>query len=184
MPYRSVAYCAEDESFQTYIQKRTTAVKTSPQGLGDNYWFPSLDEKLAAYKVSAELGLNPPKIYECTDDIDSIADFKAADGFVVRAKDLHSNYGVYVFPKGYGAIELIRDQVLDAQEVILDLKRMNASSVLIEQYVGSDDQLPFELKFHMFPTPNGPEVGSINVVANRHSDECACKCNLLVPPVS
>lgn len=176
MPYRSTAFCAEDESFPSYIQKRFLAVKNDPQDLTGNYWFPALDEKLAAYKFSASLGLNPPKLYECTDDIYSIESFSDADAFVVRAKDLHSNYGVYVFPKGFDNIEVIRDQTMSAFDVINDLRKMNVTSVLIEQYVGSDDGLPLEFKFHMFPTPRGPEVGSVNVVANRHSESCACEC--------
>jgi hypothetical protein len=174
-PYRSVDYCPIDESFQTYIQRRTSFVrKNLPEISADGVWFHHLEDKLAGYKVAAALGLNPPKIHFCTNNVSSLVDYNAAaaglNGFVVRATDLHSNYGIYVLPNGFNGKESIRGIEMSAQDVVLDLTTLGATTVIIEDYVGSEVSLPVEVKFHMF---NG-EVGSINVVSNRGT-ECACK---------
>lgn len=171
-PYRSVDYCDVDRSFQTYIQKRTAFVKSNLSPSDDSIWFHHLDDKLAGYNVAASLGLNPPKIYFCTDDVETVANFVPPDGatgFVVRATDLHNNHGVYVLPSGFGSKELIRGVVMSAKDVAMHLSSLSAEKVIIEEYVGDAEALPLEIKFHMF---NG-KVGSINVVANR-ATECAC----------
>jgi hypothetical protein len=178
-PYRSVDYCPVDESFQTYIQKRTSFVRNNIASLeANNVWFHHLEDKLAGYKLAASLGLNPPKIYFCTNNVTDLLSFNAtkigAVGFVVRANDLHSNYGVYVLPKGFNGNEIIRGIDMSVQDVVSDLKTLGAKNVVIEDYIGLDSSLPVEVKFHMF---NG-RVGSINAVFNRGSD-CACKLLLL-----
>ncbi|KAI2501576.1 hypothetical protein MHU86_12900 [Fragilaria crotonensis] len=173
-PYRSVDYCPVNESFQSYIQKRTSFVRNNLQDLMDEgIWFHNLEDKLAGYKVAASLGLNPPKIHFCTNNVSELLDFNKTaagmQGFVVRATDLHSNYGIYALPNGFNGKEFIRGVDMTAQDVVLDLTALGAKTVIIEDYVGSEVSLPVEVKFHMF---NG-QVGSINVVTNRGT-ECAC----------
>mmetsp|Transcript_3881 Transcript_3881/g.6489 ORF Transcript_3881/g.6489 Transcript_3881/m.6489 type:complete len:2423 (+) Transcript_3881:72-7340(+) len=167
-PFRSVDHCAE--SFQSNIQRRTSFVKNHPIN-EDGIWFHHLDDKLAGYKVAASLGLNPPKIHYCTDDVSSLSDNvpPGTIGFVVRATGLHSNDGVFVLPDGFGGKELISGMNMTAQDIELHLSALSVKNVVIEEYVGSSDTLPLEVKFHMF----AGEVGSVNVVANRGS-ECAC----------
>lgn len=170
-PYRSIDYCPIDESFQTYITSRTNFVRENPTGLG-NYWFNHLEDKLAGYKVAAALGLNPPKIYDCSNDLRDLSAFTPPQdgGFVVRATSLHSNKGVYVFPDGFGEKELIREVSMGAQDVILELGSLNVTSYIVEEYILSTGVFPMEFKFHMIDG----SVSSINVVANR-GDDCACK---------
>lgn len=173
-PYRSVDYCPTDESFQTYIQARSSFASESPDAIEDaGYWFPYLEDKLASYKVSASLGLNPPQIYHCTDDMSTIESFEppaGVTGFVVRATNLHSNFGVYVLPNGFGQPELISGLSMTAADIEADMSKLSAEKVVIEEFVGTSDSLPMEFKFHMFDG----KVASINVVANRGSS-CACK---------
>jgi hypothetical protein len=149
--------------------------KEKPEALGD-YWFSALEDKLAAYKFSTAIGLKPPEIYGCYPDnaeaqLASFVPDAGVEGFVVRATDLHSNFGIYVLPTGFGGREIIRDMTMTAADIIADLKKMGAKNIVIEEYVGSANELPMEFKFHMF---NG-KLASINVVANRGSEECACK---------
>jgi uncharacterized protein (DUF433 family) len=145
----------------------------------NNIWFHHLEDKLAGYKLAASLGLNPPKIYFCTDNVTDLLNFNATEigavGFVVRANDLHSNYGIYVLPKGFNGNEIIRGMDMSVQDIVSDLKTLGAKSVIVEDYVGLESSLPVEVKFHMF---NG-QVGSINAVFNRGTD-CACKFLLFV----
>ena len=101
--------------------------------------------------------------------LDFYATVSGLNGFVVRATDLHSNYGIYVLPNGFNGLEFIRGIDMSAQDVISDLTTLGATTVIIEEYVGSEVSLPIEVKFHMF---NG-QVGSVNVVSNRGT-ECAC----------
>lgn len=173
-PFRSVDYCPTDESFQTYIQARSSFVAESPAAVDNTgYWFPHLDDKLASYKVSAALGLNPPTIYHCTDDMSTIKTFEppaGVNGFVVRATDLHSNFGIYVLPNGFGQPELISGVNMTAADIEADMSKLSSEKVVIEEYVGASDSLPMEFKFHMFDG----QVASVNVVANRGSS-CACK---------
>lgn len=170
-PFRSIDYCPDEESFQTYITKRTSIVKTAPEKLG-KHWFHHLEDKLAGYKVAASLGLNPPEIFDCSNDINDLVEFQPSTkgGFVVRATSLHSNKGVYVFPDGFGGKELIRGVGMKAEDVKTELENLKVKSYVIEEYVQSKGVLPMEFKFHMI----GGSVASINVVANRGED-CACK---------
>lgn len=173
-PFRSVEYCPPDESFTSYIQARSAFVAQNPEAVeAEGYWFPHLEDKLASYKVSAALGLNPPQIYYCTDDVSTISTFSPPNGvtgFVVRATDLHSNFGIYVFPNGFGQNELISGISMTAADVEAGMSKLSAKKIVIEEYVGAADSLPMEFKFHMFDG----KVASINVVANRGSS-CACK---------
>ena len=167
-PFRSVDYCPVDESFQTYITKRTQIAKEYPEKLG-NYWFDKLENKLAGYKVAASLGLNPPKIYKCSNDLGELT-APTKGGFVVRATSLHSNKGIYVFPKGFEGKELIRNVEMGATDVASDLKSLGVTNYVIEEYIANSGDFPMEFKFHMI----GGSVASINVVANR-GDDCSCK---------
>lgn len=182
-PYRSVANCPVDESFQTYIQSRFKLVEQDRDAIASSgYWFPYLDDKLAAYKFTASIGLRPPEIYSCSSVLSSLLSFKPTDsavqGFVIRATDRHSNHGVYVLPEGFGGNEIIRGIDMSAEDVISDLKTMGVTKFVVEEYVGSSTRLPMEFKFHMFEG----KVASINVVANRGSD-CACKYYIAIAPL-
>lgn len=137
---------------------------------------------MVAYKVSDALGLHPPKIYHCTDDIKTILTFEppsGVTGFVVRATDLHSNVGIYVLPNGFSQRESLSGMNMTAIDIEAELSKHSDAQggvLLIEEYVGTQQQeLPMEFKFHMFDG----KVGSVNVVANRGSD-CACKFSLSV----
>lgn len=180
-PFRSVDHCSKDESFQTYIQSRTSYAKANADEVQkEKYWFREIEDKMSSYKLSASLGLNPPKIYECSTDVSTLSEFvvpKGVAGFVIRATDLHSNSGIYVLPSGFGGLELIRDVEMGASDIESDLLKMNVKKFVIEEYVGSETALPMEFKFHMF---NG-KVGSINVVANRGGN-CACEYVILLFP--
>lgn len=172
-PFRSIDYCALDESFQSYIAARTQLVTKSPEKLG-NYWFSNLENKLAGYKVAAGLGLNPPKIIDCSNSLEELKTFPGptdGSGFVVRATSLHSNKGIYVFPNGFDDLELIRDMKMSADDVQVDMKTLGVTSYIVEKYISGPSVFPTEYKFHMI----GGAVASINVVANRGED-CACKC--------
>jgi hypothetical protein len=172
-PFFSVDYCALDESFQTYITARSRFVRDNPEG---SHWFHHLENKLAGYKVSAALGLNPPKVYSCSNDIFDLADGFTPPGndagFVIRATNQHSSKGVFVFPDGFTGLEKTLGLYMSPADVIADLTALGVTSYIVEEYIPGkgNKTLPMEYKFHMI----GGEVASINVVANR-GESCACK---------
>lgn len=154
---------------------RSRFVRENLEGL---HWFHHLENKLAGYKVLAALGLNPPKIYSCSNNVSALADGFTAPGdeksagFVIRATNLHSSKGVYVFPDGFAGPEKTLGIDMSPADVIADLTTYNVTSYVIEEYVPGEGNrtFPMEYKFHMI----GGEVASINVVANR-GESCACK---------
>ena len=75
-----------------------------------------------------------------------------------------------MLPNGFNEKEIIRGLTMSANDIVIDLSVLGATKIVVEEYVGSDDGLPVEVKFHMF---NG-QVASINIVANRGTN-CACK---------
>jgi hypothetical protein len=172
-PFRSVDYCAPDESFQTYITTRSRFVRDFPEG---SHWFHHLENKLAGYKVSAALGLNPPKIYNCSNEILHLDQGFTPPGdevgFVIRATDQHSSKGVYVLPHGLPGREYNLGIDMTAADVIADMMALGVTRYIIEEYVSGKGTkiFPMEYKLHMI----GGEVASINVVANR-GESCACK---------
>lgn len=179
---RSPDFCSPDVSFPTLISTRTSIVGTSRVELEeDSWWFHHLDDKVAGYIYAAARGLNPPKIYFCSFDIQngldefateiavsSGADF--SDGFVVRATHLHSSKGIYALPHGFGGIELIRGINMSLADIKTDLVTIGGTKLVIEQYIsGHDDLLPVEYKFHVL----GGKVGAVNILFGRGTD-CAC----------
>jgi hypothetical protein len=176
-PYRSPDFCPLDESFPLLIQQRSRSILADPDAArSEGYFFQDLEDKIKAYIFSAGTAkVRAPQIYHCTSDVpDGLNGFNpppSNEGFVIRATDLHSSNGVYVFPNGFGGIELLSNTNMNLADVQTSLATLNAEKVIIEEYIEAEGTgtLPTEYKVHVFDG----EIGSINIVHNR-GGSCAC----------
>jgi len=177
-PYRYYDYCAENASFLDFVSARRD-LYSDPAGrekmLGDDLWYHLLDDKMAAKAFMDDAGIQTPRVYLCSDNLDDILTFSTvANGFVVKAGDLHSSRGVFVLPDGFGGAELLNGIKMSAEDVKGALEVLGAKKFIIEQFIpGTGGSLPDEMKIHMF---NG-EVGSIIYTTNRGSN-CECFAEL------
>lgn len=177
LPARSPTYCSPQTSFDSLIGKRHTEVTNDPLGVYDaGYWFHLLDDKAAAYIHSASAGHAPPAVICCvTDPSDLASDDCALDEpVVIKAADLHSNDGIFVFPSGVDpntpSPELLSGSSMTLVDVIASLYASDGGSkILVEEFVDNGGDLPTEYKVHAFDG----QVAAIDVIANRGT-ECAC----------
>jgi hypothetical protein len=171
-------YCNFDESFSLLIRNRTSSIRENPNGLvEDGFWFHYLEDKVAAYLLSADLNVPAPQIFCC---VESIGDLKVcldsknvgSDGLVIKATHFHSNQGVYILVPNpdmavNGTINLLDNRPMSLLDVITELSFMQATKIIVEEFIGRS--LPVEYKFHVF---NG-EIGAIDIITGR-SDDCPC----------
>ena len=179
-PFRSVEYCPDDKSFPNLISSRYQIIRDDPLLILDEYfWFPYLEDKVAAYAFSASSGVNTPHMHCCVDSPYDLADTCFPPGhtltsLVIRASGHHSGNGVFVLPYGLGGIELLRGTVYQLSDVVSDLAALYPAptKILVEEFIFGDagpQSLPTEYKFHVF---NG-KIGAVSAVYNRGT---ACPC--------
>lgn len=170
-------YCKDTESFPALIQNRTSAFRTNPTGVANQgYWFHYLEDKVAAYLLSAEQSISAPEIFCCVTSAAELSTCLAndipptVDGIVIKATNFHSNQGVYVLvpdPAGNGTINLLDKTKKSYTDVVNELSLMQATKIIVEAFIGSS--LPTEYKFHVV---NGT-VAAIDIITNRGGD-CPC----------
>jgi hypothetical protein len=174
-------YCLADESFPLLIRHRTEIVKNSPEEVtAAGYWFHYLNDRGAAYAFTVKEGYRAPELYCCVPTVDEVESVCFEPGnniptsFVLRVSNSHSSQGIFVFPFGFGEVELISGMTMTFQDVKNKIDAMpNPGKILVEEFVnGGTTQsplMPAEYKFHVF---NG-EIGAVTVIRNRGSD-CSC----------
>lgn len=187
-PHRSPDYCPIEESFGLLIQKRTKSALADPGAVtGHGHFFHQLEDKVQGYLFSTQVAkVKAPKLLFCSSDIESAlltGGFDPTDpddlpatsaGFVIRATNKHSGKGVYVFSqRGYG-MELLRGIDMTAEDVTIDLMKIEADKIIIEEYIpgmGGSGSIPTEYKAHVIDG----KVESLNIVYNRgNGGACAC----------
>jgi len=177
-PFRSQDYCNVEESFPLLIRNRTSFVRASPSAvIEDGFWFHYLEDKVAAYLLSAELNVPAPQIFCCVQSIEDLRECldtkrNGSEGLVIKATQFHSNQGVYILVPNpdkavNGTINLLDKRPMSILDVITELSFMQASKIIVEEFIGSS--LPIEYKFHVF---NG-EIGAVDIITGR-SGECPC----------
>jgi len=142
-----------------------------------DFWFHLLEDKAAAFLLSANSGFLPPTISCCVTEASELSTTCSAalsGPIVIKAVDGHSNTGVFVFDSGISnasnSTELLTNQPMMLDDVVSALEALNPSKILVEEYVAtSGGDLPSEYKFHMF---NGV-VGAVDVIMNRGT---GCDC--------
>jgi hypothetical protein len=159
------------------IQNRTASVRNNPTGVSsEGYWFHYLEDKVAAYLLSAEQGVSAPEIFCCVTSASELSSCllndvpSTVDGVVIKATNFHSSQGVYVLvpnPAGNGTINLLDNSITSYAEVVAELSLMQATKIIVEEFVGVS--LPTEYKFHVV---NG-EVVAIDIITGRGAD-CPC----------
>jgi len=146
--------------------------------LADGHIFHLLEDKIKAYLFSTLVAkVRAPKLLHCGGNAtEDLATFSPPDSnsFVIRATNLHSGNGVYVFPNGFNNLELLSGTNMSATDVATSLATVGADNIIIEEYIGGSNgigSLPTEYKLHVIDG----NVESINVVYNRgNGGSCAC----------
>ena len=158
---------------------RTSQYRTNPATVsGDGHWFHYLEDKVAAYLLSADATVPAPEIYCCvTGETDLQTELQecfdglpAGDGVVVKATNFHSNKGIYVLvddPDNEDPLNLLTNLHMSYEDTIADLMDLGATKIIVEQFIGK--QLPTEYKFHVV---NG-EIAAIDIIDGRGT-ECPC----------
>jgi hypothetical protein len=179
-PYRSPEHCYADESFPLLITNRRIQSFENPRMAEyEGFWFHLLEDKAAQHAFSARQGYPIPNLYCCVSETSDLEDVCFAQGhsiptaFTIRETKGHSGKNIFVFPYGFGGIDLISGQVKNLEDVQKALGP-NIDKVLVEEFIdgsefGSIPSLPTEYKFHMF---NGT-IGAIDVVHNKGTT-CSC----------
>jgi len=181
-PYRSPDYCPSDESFPSLIKSRTQAYNTDlSRVVDDGYWFPYLEDKVAGYRHTVEMGYPAPQIFCCETDLQGVQNClnteipASIDGVVIKAATMHSSQGVYVLLNDNQSddtyLELLTGIRMTYADVLASLNFVQATKIIVEEFIGSE--LPMEYKFHV----TGGEVHAVNVVASRGAD---CQCYAVV----
>jgi len=180
-------YCKAEESFPTLIQNRTKKFRNEAAAVtNEGYWFHYLEDKVAAYLLSAELNVSAPEVFCCVTNQADLQECLASpkipatvDGIVIKATSMHSSQGVYVLvddpnPSNNATIDLLTGEPMDIADVMSALQFMQATKIIVEEFIGTD--LPTEYKFHVM---NG-EVAAVDIIDGRGTD---CPCYAVVDSI-
>jgi hypothetical protein len=156
----------------------------------DQYWFNTLEDKVAGYLLSVDQKVYVPQIYCCATDIEDLSTclddigFMSGDklqlppgeGIVIKATNLHSHQNVFILvndtnpnnPEGL-AFDLLTNVTKAYADVAAELKskKLAKTKFIVEHFIGSS--LPNEYKLHAIVG----KVQAIDVIQGRGMD-CPC----------
>lgn len=179
-PFRNQEHCYADESFPLLITNRRNQAFENPGMVEfEGFWFHFLEDKAAQYAFTVDSGYPAPAMYCCVSEKSDLEDVCFASGntippaFTIRVTGGHSGKGIYVFPYGFGGVELMSGSPMTLADVMAEVGS-NVDKILVEEFIdgsefGGVPSLPTEYKFHMF---NGT-IGAIDVIHNRGTS-CSC----------